>query len=303
MYERILVPLDGSEVAEVALPCAEQLAGRLGSEVILMSVARSDEEQDRYVFQSYLQKAVEATKQGAARHLEKGAGEAVKVEPMILAGDAAEAIVDYADKSDIGLIVMATHGRSGIRRWALGSVADKVLRATKRPVVLIRAKGARPDVREKGVLRKALVPLDGSKESERVVPYIANLASNLGVEVTLLQVVAIAHHVYISADAPVQVPYTSEEMEPLKVTAESYLKKVGSGLGKKSIATKCEVRIGAAAHEIIKLADEINADMVAMSTHGRSGVGRWVFGSVAEKVVRSGHTPVLLVRAPGASAK
>jgi len=268
-----------------------------------MSVARSDEEQDRHVFQSYLRKAVEATKQGAARHLEKGAGEAVKVELMILAGDAAEAIVDYADKSDIGLIVMATHGRSGIRRWALGSVADKVLRATKRPVVLIRAKGARPDVREKGVLRKALVPLDGSKESERVVPYIANLASNLGVEVTLLQVVAIAHHVYISADAPVQVPYTSEEMEPLKVTAESYLKKIGSGLGEKSIATKCEVRIGAAAHEIINLADEINADMVAMSTHGRSGVGRWVFGSVAEKVVRSGHTPVLLVRALGASAK
>ena len=80
------------------------------------------------------------------------------------------------------------------------------------------------------------------------------------------------------------------------------MEKVGSGLKGKSVTTKCEVRISAAGHEIIKLADEINADMVAISTHGRSGVERWVFGSVAEKVVRSGNTPVLLVRIPGAGS-
>ncbi|MCK4331593.1 MAG: universal stress protein [Dehalococcoidia bacterium] len=303
MYHRILVPLDTSELAEVALPYAEQMAGRLGSEITLMSVSHSAGEKEQRVFRSYIQETVAVTKERANRYLEKPTGQDVKVESAILVGNPAEEIVDYAERENIDVIVMATHGRSGIGRWALGSVADKVLRATERPVVLIRAKGARPDMLKKGVFKRALVPLDGSKESEAVIPYIEELASMLGAEVTLLQVLAIVYHVYISGDAPAQVPYTEEEMKPLKASAESYLEKVGSGLKGKGVTTKCQVRVGAAGHEIIKLADEIGADIVAMSTHGRSGVGRLVFGSVAEKVVRTGNTPVLLVRTPGASVE
>ena len=96
MYEKILVPLDGSEVAEIALPYAEELAGRLGSEVTLMSVSRSAKEQNQRVCWSYLQKTVEATKEEAKRYLEKPAGEAIKVESAILVGVPAEEIVDYA---------------------------------------------------------------------------------------------------------------------------------------------------------------------------------------------------------------
>ena len=301
MYHRILVPLDTSELAEVALPYAEQMAGRLGSEITLMSVSHSAGEKEQRVFRSYIQETVAVTKERANRYLEKPTGQDVKVESAILVGNPAEEIVDYAERENIDVIVMATHGRSGIGRWALGSVADKVLRATERPVVLIRAKGARSDMLKKGVFKRALVPLDGSKESEAVIPYIEELASMLGAEVTLLQVLAVVYHVYISGDAPAQVPYTEEEMKPLKASAESYLEKVGSGLRGKGVTTKCQVRVGAAGHEIIKLADEIGADIVAMSTHGRSGVGRLVFGSIAEKVVRTGNTPVLLVRTPGAS--
>jgi len=305
MYHRILVPLDTSELAEVALPYAEQMAGRLGSEITLMSVSHSAGEKEQRVFRSYIEGTVEVTKERAKRYLQKPTGQDVKVQYAILVGNPAEEIVDYADRENIDVIVMATHGRSGIGRWALGSVADKVLRATERPVVLIRAKGARPDmlVVEKGAFKRVLVPLDGSKESEAVIPYIEELASMLGAEVTLLQVLAIVYHVYVSGDAPAQVPYTEEEMKPLKASAESYLEKVGSGLKGKGVTTKCQVRVGAAGHEIIKLADEIGADIVAMSTHGRSGVGRLVFGSVAEKVVRTGNTPVLLVRTPGASVE
>ena len=298
MYEKILVPLDGSELAEVALPYAEELAGRLGSEVTLIYV--SDSADDQY---QYMQKMVEATKYGAERYLEKAEGKSIKVEPVILVGHPAEQIVDYADKEDIGLIVMATHGRSGIRRWALGSVADKVVRATKRPVVLIRARGTRPDLREKGILNKVLVPLDGSKESEAVIPYIEELASKLKAEVVLLQVVAGAYHVYASAEGVAQIRYTEKEMEPLKTSAKDYLKKVASGLKEKGITTRSEVRVGAAAGEIVKLADEIYADVVAMSTHGRSGVGRWVFGGVTDRLLRGGNTPVMLVRASGASTE
>lgn len=301
MYEKILVPLDGSEIAEVALPYAEELAGRLGSEITLISVSHSAEEQDQQMFQSYIQKTVESMRERAERYFERPSERAIEVNSAILVGNPAEKIVDYADSGDIDLIVMATHGRSGISRWALGSVADKVLRATERPVVLVRAQNAHPYMHKKDILSKMLVPLDGSKEGEAVIPYIEELVSKLGGEIIFFQVLALAYHVHISGDAAVQVPYTEKEMEPLKMSAQSYLKKMGSKLKERGIPTKYEVKVGAAGYEIIKLADEINADLVAMSTHGRSGIGRLVFGSITERVVRSGNTPVLLVRSPGAS--
>ena len=280
MFEQILVPLDGSQLAEVALPYAEEMAGRLGSEIILLSVAESASARDYHRHQVYIGKIIDATKRRAERYLDRSGGNVIKVEPKIMVGNAAEKILQYADKVNIGLIIMATHGRSGVERWAMGSVADKVVRSAKWPVALIRAKGAHSDVREKGILGKALVPLDGSKESEAVIPFIENLASRLKTEVTLLQVVAEPYRVY--ADA------------------ENYLGEMVGVFGGDGITVKSEVRVGTAAEGIITFADEAGADMVAMSTHGRSGIGRWAMGSIAERVVRGGNTPVLLVRSPGA---
>ena len=240
---------------------------------------------------------VEATKRGAQRYLEKPEDKMIRVNSKILVGHPAENIVDYADKTDIDLIIMATHGRSGIQRWALGSIAEKVVRATTRPVALIRAKHARSDVHENGVLRKALVPLDWSKESEAVIHYIEELASELKVAVTLLLVAEQPYHVYSAGEGLVRVHYTEDEIKQLKASIEGYLEKLASRFYGRGIATKCEVRVGVPAEEIIRVAEEIHADLVAMSTHGRSGIGRWVFGSVAEKVLHEGNTPLLLVRA------
>ena len=296
MYERILVPLDGSQLAEVALPYAEELAGRLGSEVTLLSVSESDETESYHEALTYIMRMAEPTKQGAERNLGKLVAKEVKVDSRALVGYPAEEVVDYAEKADIGLIVMSTHGQSGIRRWALGSVADKVVRATKRPVALIKAKGARPDVREKGILNKALVPLDGSKESEAVIPYIEELASKLKAEVVLLRVLTPD---YAAVTSVGQV----EQLESLKKSAKDYIEKVAAQLKQKGIVAKAEYREvmpGAEAKEIIKLADELYVDVVAMSTHGRSGVGRWVFGSITDRVLHEGNTPLLLVRTPGA---
>ena len=299
MYEKILVPLDGSELAEVVLPYAEELAGRLGSEITLVNVLIffSESAPDLYLRlrQYYIEKMVENTREAAERYVKKPQGKAIKVESRILLGNPAEEIVEYANKEDIDLIVMATHGRTGISRWALGSVANKVVRATKRPVGLIRAKGARPDVRQKGILNKALVPLDGSKEGEAVIPYVEELALKLKAEVILLQVLSTSYQA-ITAERYGYVSYTAQQMESDKAFARNYLEKVGARLKRKGMTVKSEVRLGIAAEEIIKLADEMYADVVAMSTHGRSGIGRWVFGSVADRVLHEGNTPLLLVR-------
>ena len=303
MYEKILVPLDGSQLAEVALPYAEELAGRLDSEIILIYVSESTENPNYYMYQLYIQQIVEATKHAAEKYHGKPEGKSIKVESAILVGHPAEEIVDYADKEDIGLIVIATHGRSGIKRWALGSVADKVMRSATQPVALIRAKGARPDVREKGVLNKALVSLDGSKESEAVIPYIEELASKLEAEIILLHVLERAQHIRSGSVEDTLIPYTEEEMRPLKANAVGYLEKVGNLLKDKGITTSFEVRIGTPTEEIVNLADENSVDLVAIATHGRSGIGRWAFGSVTDRVLHAGNTPLLMVRTPRAGTE
>ncbi len=301
MYKEILVPLDGSELAEVALPYAEQLAGRLGSAVTLVHVCESSDEKYSHMHQLYIEKMVEEVKSHAEKQLDKDKAKAVKVKSAVLTGHPAEQIVDYADSKNIGLIIMATHGWSGIRRWVLGNVAAKVARATKRPVVLIRAKGAKPDVRKKSILNKVLVPLDGSEESEAVLPYIEQLAPRLDSEVILLQVVAPGYFAYSVPGETVQMYHTAEELETLTTEAANYLEKTADKLKEKGINAGYEVGVGAAADEIINLADKMRTDIVAMSTHGRSGISRWAFGSTADKVLHAGNTPVMLVRSPGAS--
>jgi len=114
MYDKILVPLDGSDLAENALPYAEELAGTLGCEITLIHVSES-------------------------RYRKNKRSKKIEVSSVHLTGHVAEQIVDYAAKENNSLIVMTTHGRSGIRRWILGNVAAKVVRATDRPIALIRA--------------------------------------------------------------------------------------------------------------------------------------------------------------------
>jgi nucleotide-binding universal stress UspA family protein len=300
LYERILVPLDGSELAQIALPYAEKLAGVLGSQIILIYISESADDRYHHMHQFYLQQMVEATKQNAERSLDKREGRAIKVDSVILVGDPAEEIVDYAGKEDIGLIVMSTHGRSGIKRWAMGSVAEKVLRATKQPMAIIRAKGARPDMLgERSILSKILVTLDGSKESEAVIPYIEELASKLQAEIILLQVIAPDYHIY-AAGGPEYGIYAEPQMESMKKFARDYLEGISARLKQREVVTKPEIIFGTAAEAIINFADQTNASLVAMTTHGRSGVSRWALGSVAERVLRAGNTPLLLVRTPGA---
>ena len=278
MYNKIVVPLDGSELAEVALPYAEELATKMDCDITLLSVLESADTYEYQKQQTYIQKIVEDTKHRVGKYLEKSGSKPIKVGPVTRVGQPAQGILNYVNKGGLKLLVMATHGRSGIGRWAIGSVADKVVRSTiRRPIMLIRAKGARPGVREKGILKRVLVPLDGSVISKAVIPYISELAARFEAELTFVQVVTRTNH--IAADA------------------EGYLQNVRDLLQDEGIQTRYEIRVGAAADEIINLADELNADLVAMTTRGMTGANFWALGSVAQKVLLGGSIPLLLVRA------
>jgi nucleotide-binding universal stress UspA family protein len=152
---------------------------------------------------------------------------------------------------------------------------------------------------------RILVPLDGSELSEAAIRYVEDLVSKMSsakrVEVTLFHAVtAQKHDVEISGGGrgTLTVPYSETELEQMRADALQYLNKVGENLKKIGINVSAKVNIGRdAAAEIIKAEEEVNADLVAMSTHGRAGISRWAYGSVTDKVLRSGKVPVLMVRA------
>ena len=151
---------------------------------------------------------------------------------------------------------------------------------------------------------RILVPLDGSKVGETALRYVEELVFGLApgkkVEVTLFQVVPLLRREVSAGDGGFSIPYTEEEMEPIKQKAMDYLDKAGEALRSKGATVKCAVRVAeggvGAAEEIIKAEGEVNADLVAMSTHGRHGISRWAFGSVTDKVLQGGNVPVLMVR-------
>ena len=149
---------------------------------------------------------------------------------------------------------------------------------------------------------KILVPLDGSKVGEAALPYVENLVSKFlpepKVEVTLIQVLSSLSHYVVAGEATARVPYTEQEIQQMEKTATAYLRKAGKSLRDKGAKTKVKVTVGQAAEEILKAADELNVDFIAMSSHGRSGLSRWAFGSVTDRIVRGGTKPVLVVKAP-----
>lgn len=149
---------------------------------------------------------------------------------------------------------------------------------------------------------RILVPLDGSAVGEAALPSVEKLVTKLTpkveVEVILLQVLTSLTHYVIAGEASVKVPYTDREVERIKRRSRTYLSKIGDELKKRGVTVKTKVTTGRAAEEIIRVAEETRSDMIAMSTHGRSGLSRLTFGSITDKVLRTGTIPVLVVRAP-----
>ncbi len=150
--------------------------------------------------------------------------------------------------------------------------------------------------------QKILVPLDGSKVGEAALPLVIKLISMMSpevkVEVTLLGVVTVLRHWVVVGEASSPVSYTEEEFSSIRKGVADNLEKTAATLRQQGITVNMRVSIGNAAEEILKTADEIQADMIAMSTHGRSGLRRLAYGSVTDKVLHGASIPVLVVRAP-----
>lgn len=156
------------------------------------------------------------------------------------------------------------------------------------------------------MFKRVLVPLDGSKVGEAALPVIEKLITELPpqtkMEITLLGVITILRHWVVVGEASAPVSYTEDELAMIKQRVANYLESTAEPLRSKGVTVRTIVTSGNAAEEILKTADDLNADLIAMSTHGRSGLRRMAFGSITDKVLRGAGRPVLMVRAPEGTA-
>ena len=287
--KRLLVPLDGSSLAETILPVAEEWAKEEEAEVILLRAvlarhlpgADDTEEQVRVVAEG------EAYLQGVADRLQRRGLKQVRW--AVWFDEAAAAIPQAVARDGVEMIAMATHGRSGLSRLLLGSVAEAVVRATRVPVLLIRGQSAwKP-----WATGKILVPLDGSEASEDILPVVQRLGGPRDLTIVLFKVI----------EPLTSGPLSGTSMRPDRLTAlrredaERYLAKVAEPLMGKGLRVECAVGFGRPAETIAAFAGRERADLIAMATHGRGGLSRLLLGSVAAGVLRSASVPVLLFKA------
>ena len=301
MYKKILVPLDGSKTAEHVLPYARCFARSLQIPVELLAVVDGTEmtrnisaaeglfldtliEDETRRYDDYLK--------GIAKNFPSGC-----VQYRVETGKAAELIIESAATGKSTLIAMATHGRSGLNRWLIGSVAEKVLRAAANPSLLVRAKEGTP-AWEMPALKSMVVPLDGSELAESVLPSVEEMAKKLDLEVVLLRVYAAPYGAYSAGEGFYDATQIEKFLESLRIEALDYLERKAADLKKTGIEkVSVVVKEGLDADEIIAFARHAPDNLVAMCSHGRSGVKRWLMGSVTETVVRHSGDPVLVLRA------
>ena len=299
MYSKVLVPLDSSKTAENVLPLARCFARSLQIPVELLGVIDIVDMASHLATDklSIIHAMVDDASRRFAEYLE---GIAQNVFPTgtarctIQTGSAAEAIINYAATDKQTLIALATHGRSGLNRWLLGSVAEKVLRGGSNPTLVVRARDDKNPSWAMATLKRIIVPLDGSEMSERILPYIKELAKRLDLEVKLVRLYAGLAAAGDGFYSPHQLDALTARLREETVTyLESKTEEMKrQGLNRISFAAK----EGSEADEILAIARQTPDTMIAMCTHGRSGVQRWALGSVTETVVRHSGAPVLVVR-------
>lgn len=286
--KRVLVPLDGSPLAEAILPVAGEWAKEDEAEVILLRAVRvqpvlggdDTEAQVRAVEEgeTYLRGIVDRLERRGLKW----------VHWAVWYGEPVWAITEAAAVNAVGLIAMATHGRSGLSRLLLGSVASGVVRSARVPVLLIRGQSAwKP-----WATGRVLVPLDGSQPAEGILPVVERLAAPRDLTIVLFEVIELRPSTGLDDTSVPQrlMAFTREE-------AERYLAKVAEPLRNKGLRVECAVSFGRAAETIAAFAGQERVDLIAMVTHGRSGLGRLFFGSVAEGVLRGASVPILLFKA------
>ena len=311
MTRRILVPLDDSELSEEVVSWADELAGTMDADVELVRVLERDAASEAVLGEVALTERLSASSTTASppstSSMQLAASEQEarlalsrvrsrfqrvrNIDLTVLHGDPASAVVRRAEEIDASVIAMATHGRTGLARTVLGSVAGEVLRRSSIPVLLVRRGLTMPAHSPERVL----VPLDTSEVGAAALQAAQPLAQELRWRIILFHALDLPAPILQVQGAAIPLGLPPRDA-PGEVVA--YLEGLADDLKRDGIDVEIRLGAGPAAEATVLAAEETGAGMIAMSTHGRSGIARWVLGSVAEGVIARTHVPVLVLRPP-----
>jgi len=279
-----MVPLDGSALAEQVLPAVTELARAFGSEVAVVGICGAEDRDENEACVLYT-----GRKGDDIRGMLSGSKATVKT--IVIPGSAAEQILSHARTEAVGLIVLCSHGRSGIMRWSLGSTVDKVLRKAETALIVVRAMEPPPAGH---LFSRILVPLDGSESSVAVLPQVAEAARRLDSQVLLMRVIEPGVRIRTIGGLD-YVPFRERDAAAVRTEMMRNLDNQAAELNRAGAMVSCEVRQGDAAKEILALADERGCTLIAMSSHGHSRIRRWSMGSVTSKIVQASSQSIWLV--------
>ncbi len=286
MFTKLLVPLDGTAEAAVALPPARGLAVATHASVVLLRTIPTGQDafasQDADLAAEYLK--------GVQREL---AGAGIPVTTSVRRGEPAEEIVGEAVAHNADLIVMATHGRSGVGRMVLGSVATAVLERSPIPLMLMRPGGRRTTE-----IKRLFVPVDGTPGGSLALGAAVGLARATGAKIFLLEVVVpVPAYAYEAMPGATLGGYVDTQWDlEAQDSARGYVDGLAARLRATGIDAEGHARVGAVAETLAAAAKEVDADVLVMSTHALTGPARALLGSVADEMVRRADRPVLVVR-------
>lgn len=298
MYGNILVPLDGSLLAENILPYARRLALAGKSEITLLFVANVRgrdvlpmvERKDRpspVTPETYLEEQVQAVE-----------SEGIGAQYAIVAGPVPDSIREFSLRHHNDLIALATHGRAGLDRLLHRGTADELLRTTRVPLLLIRSEEPQPSSARLGIITRIIVPLDGTDVAEAALPHAVSIAKGLAAQITLVRAISPAAVAVAGPGEPFAYGPDPGQLDLLEGEALDYVTEKASELTARALTVDTRVMIGPPALIITDLADETGSSLVVMSTRGRSGFMRLVLGSVTNQVVSQSRRPVLLIHPP-----
>lgn len=294
---KIVVPLDGSKFSEAALPVAIGLANCLTARIELVSVFEDEPIVATWQLSAVEMRAllIDYLKAVEQRMESRSTG---TVSSTVVSGPVSQSLEEHAARTKPDLIIMSTHGRGPMSRAWLGSVADHVTRHVGMPVLLVRPEeGAEVGLADVHRFRRILVPLDGSDRAEASLEWATRIARATGAALSLIRIVA--------PPLPLSSPYlphviaeTEQALEAGRREATAYLESIAGRLEKDGLDVPTEVGVGvSAAPGILRHAEQERVDLIVITTHARGGLQRLVLGSVADKIVRAAHVPVLVTRA------
>jgi nucleotide-binding universal stress UspA family protein len=302
MFDPILVPLDGSQLAECVLPHIDAIARCFDAEITLLRIMEKNQASPTVQLFDLINWQISKTK--AALYLEKIKAQfqasGLRARTTVLEGLVAESITEFSQSQGMKLIILSSHGRSGVSQWGISSVAQKIILSAPTSVLIVRAHqyGAHSGkLSETTVYQRILVPLDGSQRAEYVLPIITQLAHFHKSQVHLVQVVQTPELARQMPPAHEDIELSNRVVARNREEAIRYLEQVKSRSYLEGIDVKTHlITSDNAAVALHGLVEQEHIDMVALNAHGHSGRNQWPYGSMVINFVLYGKVPLLIVQ-------